>query len=393
MHASTLQEYVEELCRSYTGPALLYDMGAVRQQIDTLRSLEERHRCTFLFTVKAFADIRVLSLFARHGVGFDISNVGELGLVRSVLGATESGQGEILSMTGPLLHTIVERNDPAGESPALLPARTIMLNVGSLGQLEWLRSLRRQGKRSMEGIVLGARITIVPEKELRESGGTLISRFGFDPEDHTVLRELAEWPEFQGLHAHLGVKISQPAPYLQAATRLVELITKLQAPISYINLGGGFRGFSQTMLEEMLGRLREIVPDTIRLFFEPGDYWFERAGYAICKVVDVMEKPERNTMLITADISADCHLKWSEPELLINADGGERSATILVCGSTCHEGDLIGAYMGPARIGEKSIIGLDDLLLFRNVSSYSASWNASFNGIPKANVVLHGEYE
>lgn len=359
------------------GPVLIYDLAHVSRRIAALQSLQTPYNCRFLMAVKAFSDPRVLRFFMRHGIGFDLSNAGEWALLNQ---AREGADAAEISLTGPalaaLLGELCSSDDGAGGSP-------ITVNVDSASQLDALIALNCP-------VGICARITFLSRHDRDSSGGKAFSRFGVDADD-PLLEHIVADPRFQGLHCHTGRKIASITEYCEIAQEMMAIVKRLGPAVRRINFGGGLRGFTPESMETLLQELRRIVPDTIMIYFEPGDYWFEGSGYAMGRVLESRSARGGALELITTDLSADCHLRWSEPEIVFQGAQQGEAVLLVVFGPTCHEGDLLGAFQGRRSVGAERVMAAGDTILFSNVSSYAASWNTSFNGISKARVMLHGE--
>lgn len=359
------RELIRELHRRpYRGPVLAYDLRRVRARIRRLAALGERHDARFLLAVKAFADPRVLAWFAREGVGFDVSNAGELALVAA---ATPIASERPLSITGPRLAGVVE---------ALAGWRgEVSVSVESMAQLAAVRD------------ALGARVKLALRVDVTPGGARLATRFGGRPTELEALVAAAAPVRPEGLHCHIGSERNDLATYTGIVRELIGFARRARLELRTLNVGGGLHGMTDAQVEDLVARLRALVPADVRLVFEPGGYWFNDAGFALARVIDL-----KRSEIVVLDLSSECHLRWSTPSLLAAATSAPaaRHRPLLFVGPTCYEADVVGRFRVPCDEDGAPALACGDRVVLARVTSYSASWNTGFNGIAPAEVLLHG---
>lgn len=384
-----LERFIALEIARYDQPVLIYDLATVRERIDRLKEIEARHNCTFLMAVKSFSNVDGLSLFARCGVGFDLSNRGEWELLEEIWRRLGYITRHDIAVTGPALMSLIEQlpdsDEPLfdGETSWRTIRERIMVNFDSIAQF------RRCSPEQLNGLRIGARIGVILDRDLARTEGKMVTRFGIPAGDLDALRAIGSHPGFRGVHCHTGIKLYDADGYIEVARKVMNAVGEAGIDIHYLDLGGGLREMSPEHLEGMLRELRKIVPPSIRILFEFGDYWFEGAGFALARVLGIKPLYDKEYIAATMDISRDCHLRWCDPRLIGDGGTGEECDMILFFGATCHEDDLIGAFEVP-RNGGRCAIGEGDILTFSDITGYAASWNTSFNGIAHARVVLYG---
>jgi diaminopimelate decarboxylase len=377
----TFAQFIQRCADSYAGPTLAYDFGETRRRLCELREQSKQRPRQFLFAVKAFRDVRWLRSLVRESqgfLGFDIANEAELDLLLQSLG---SDVPPLVSVTGPLAHTVAPRLSE-------LPRGTgVIFNVDSEVQY------RRIVPHLRGDTLLGARIALSATEEEAKAGDSL-TRFGFDLRAPRALQAVVNDPHFAGLHCHLGARCATLDQRLDVANRLIAFAASLPRMPRYLNLGGGVRATPQD-LSDWIRALESRTPTGTTLCFEPGAFWTDDAGVAICQVLDVKSLQQGGARVIV-DLSADCHLRWSSPARIILLGTGEKDFgterdTLIFFGPTCYEADLLGVYRIPRRHDGSCAVEPGALICFSGITSYAASWNASFNGIAPARVVIHAE--
>ncbi len=373
--SASLRAVLEGCRRDYDGPTLVFDVSGLRRFLAVARSVADRHRCELLFAVKSFPDELVLASFASGGVGFDVSNGAELELARRA--STGDGiEPPIVSVTGPALGQPCELDGAAGAW-----AREVMVNVEAPGQLSSISGVRPGALR------VGARLALDVPGDDTESRAGFGSRFGIDPADTAVLAGVASHPAFAGLHCHVEHATNDARLYGELAARVATVMRDLDG-VDYVNLGGGLdRGSGADGLEAALSAIRKRLPD-VRLLLEPGGWWLTGYGFALARIIHVKRGRDGRSMQVTVDLSAECHLRWTQPQLLLPAGEHPERERVWFCGPTCSEEDVIGVFAVSRDVAHEQLIP-GSTVVFGDVNGYAMAWNTGFNGIAPARVIRH----
>ena len=164
---------------------------------------------------------------------------------------------------------------------------------------------------------------------------------------------------------------------VKTLNKIIETISALDfTETEYLDIGGSYDNLNYLQLYMFLKKIRNIVPDNVKIVLEMGSMWFNNTGYLISSVEFLSKVNGVNFAFINA--SRDLHAKWSVP-LCLNMKTGTND--YVICGPTCYENDLFEhIYNSNVAIGDK--------LIFKNIEPYSYSFNSSFNGIEKARVII-----
>jgi diaminopimelate decarboxylase len=137
----------------------------------------------------------------------------------------------------------------------------------------------------------------------------------------------------------------------------------------------------------LVQEIRRVLPATTTLFFEPGRPLTEKAGFALGRIEAVAARAEHIDLVV--DLSAECHLRWTDPMLIVPSAHGENgTARVRIVGPTCAESDVLGIYRIPTPVAGCVPYRRGDILMFGDVVGYSACWNIGFNGRPPASVAF-----
>ena len=290
-----------------------------------------------------------------YGYAFDVASAGEL-RDATVSAARES----ILSIV-----------DPTGAAIASAPA-TGRVIIGC----ETVEQVRAAPAHAEIAIRVSASITGRDPAigALLEGSGRRRSRFGLD--DRAQIAELARAATGRrvGLHVHHGpVTATSAERFVTTARAALELADFAPA---FIDLGGAWHGI--TDIAAAFAQIRGAL-GSLEILVEPGRLYAEGAGFATGRVVSARDAGDR--LLCVTELSRNCHLRWSQVELVAKAPRPGEGRKVQIVGATCYEDDVIGEWIvEPAHVAERIVL--------RNVSGYALAWNTSFGGVPAADVVF-----
>lgn len=325
-------------------PVYVFDLTAIRSRLARYSEAAAEHNVVVLMAAKAFCHPKIYATCGRLLGGFDISNHGEFTDVSPFV------QRKVLSVTGPSV-------DLANLQEWQAAGAEVLVNVSDETQL-------RQAF-AFPNLRFGVRICA------RQDG----SRFGILSED---IGRLAPRSRIRGLHAHRGGRSNTISDYVELAQQLLRLAEEHHLDLEYLNVGGGIG--ANVDFADLLQNLRHVIPSSIRLIIEPGDYFFHATGVLVARVLRASAAPHSQVVL---SCSKECHLKWSAPCLLLPNQLERTPEPVPFYGSTCYEKDIIGYF--PVRIDPT----IHPRIALGLVSSYSISWNHRFNGIPRAELVFY----
>jgi diaminopimelate decarboxylase len=338
-------------------PFYVYDKAAIRARIARLREIVPSS-IDLHFAIKANPLPELVRYVAPLVDGLDVASGREL----TVALTTETPRADI-SFAGP------------GKSAAELEqaARAgITVNVESTREIRVLAELASQ-----LGIKPRIAVRVNPDFELKTSGMKMSGgpkQFGIDAEVvPQVLRDMRGLPvQFVGFHIFSGSQNLRQEAIVEAQRNALELAVRLAAdapaPITMLNIGGGF-GIpyfpteAPLDLEPIATNLRSIATDaaqrlpTAKLMLELGRFIVGEAGVYVCRVVD--RKISRGHVFLVTDGGLHHHLAASGnfgqvirknyPVVIANRVNGEPREIASVVGPLCTPLDLLADRMDLAR--------------------------------------------
>lgn len=180
-----------------------------------------------------------------------------------------------------------------------------IVNIDSNKEIDWLDELEKQ--QYSVGIRVNFDLeSICPgQTQFGEDGG----RFGFCYENGELKRAIdqikSKGVRLSGLHLHKSSKTRMPDVYKAIANTAVEIATKYNLNLEYVDIGGGFFGGlkNKPQFPEYFDMVAAIIrekfnPENVSLIVEPGVSLIGSCVNYVTTVVDV-KKTTRNQFVVT----------------------------------------------------------------------------------------------
>ncbi|MFI3142593.1 carboxynorspermidine decarboxylase [Streptococcus suis] len=337
-------------------PAYVIDEAKLVNNLEILKSVQDRTGCKVLLAQKAFSMYATYPLISQYLAGTTAS-----GLYEAKLGREEFG-GEV--------HVFAPAFKDNDMDELLEISDHIVFNSE--------RQLRKHvDKCRAAGVSVGLRIN--PECSTQDEHALYDpcatgSRFGVRIDQFSEdLLDLVD-----GLHFH--TLCEQNSDDLKTTLEAVEdKFGPYLHRIKWLNMGGGHHVTREDYDLDLLISSIQHMQETygLEVYIEPGEAIALNAGYLVTEVLDIVENGIETLVL---DTSATCHMPDVlempyRPPLRHGSEAGERAFTYRLSSNTCLTGDIIGDYSfeKPVQIGDK--------LYFEDMAIYSFVKNNTFNGI------------
>ena len=350
-------------------PTLIYDLDLMANRMQRLNEVARTLFVEPLAAVKSCPDRIYLNTCESFLSGFDVSNIAEYDCLSNDL------RGKLVSVTSPNLQIDFDLFVAKGNAAVIV--------LDSLNQVEYY--LRQQPHVPYMLRVQGSDLV-----RSNEQGSYAGSRFGFTmPEVRRLLdRQDVKAHPPSGFHVHHGSERNSVETYRSIIVGLRVLAHDCAMEPGVINLGGGWHRLNEEDICNVLTEARRAFPRPWSILMEPGQWYAENAGFAVGTIVNCASTD--GALRYVLDLSCECHLKWSDVNLLYPmTDRSREFIEVQFYGASCYEADRIGKYMLPYNTDfvRQSGFLLGANVIFTNVSLYSLAWNTSFNGIPRANII------
>ncbi len=354
--------------QSVRTPVYVVDRRLLRQNLELLRTVQQRAECKILLALKGFSMHAVFPMIAEYLAGVTASSLFEARLGREKMG------GEVH------IYAPAFRDEEFDE--ILRCCGHIVFN--SVSQYRRFRGRVEQHNRTAPRPVECA-LRLNPEYSEQRSAiydpCAPCSRLG------TVSAALAaeDLEGLSGLHFH--TMCEQNSDTLERTVeKFEEKFGWLLESVKWINFGGGHHITRPDYdVERLIRVIRRIAQSyDVQVYLEPGEAVALNTGFLVCSVLDTVAN-QMNLAIV--DTSAACHMPDVlempyRPQIIGAGEPGEKSFTYRVGGMTCLAGDVIGDYSfdAPLKAG--------DTLIFTDMAHYTMVKNNMFNGVNLPDIAL-----
>jgi diaminopimelate decarboxylase len=356
------------------------------------QSTLERHYRTFdlafglvphltCYAVKANSNLAILSLFRRLGSGFDIVSGGEL---QRALRAGADPQKIVFSGVGKT----------EDEIDLALHTGILQFNVESAAELDVLDA-RASATGKTARIALRVNPNVDPKTHPYIATGLRQHKFGVPIEAAPELYRKAgrsQHLQITGIGFHIGSQITRVEPFIEALTRLKEMVATLRETglnIEYLDLGGGlgitYNDEVPPHPDDYGKAVLEVVRDMgCTVLLEPGRVIVGNAGILVTKILFTKKNGGKTFVIVDAGMndlmrpSLYGSYHAIQPETL----RGKGRCTADIVGPICESGDFL------ARDRDMPIVRPKDLLAIMSSGAYGFVLSSNYNSRPRAPEVL-----
>ena len=376
-----------DIAARFGTPTYVYSRASIETSFAAYAEALRGRPSLICYAMKANSNLAVLNLLARAGSGFDIVSGGELA---RVIAAGGDPRKVVFSGVGKTEDEIAQA----------LAADILCFNLESVAELEMVECVAaRMGRRARVSVRVNPDVD--PKTHPYISTGLKSNKFGVAYADTLPLYRRAATlahVEIVGIDCHIGSRIGDIAPYLEAADRLLDLVDALAGEgieLAHIDFGGGldirYRDESPPAAAELIGALVARVDARGHggktLMFEPGRSIVGPAGALLSRVNIVKPGVEKNFLVVDAAMNdllrPALYDAWMDVQPVQPRGGPAR--TYDVVGPICESGDWL------ARDRELAAQP-GDLLAVLGAGAYGMSMASNYNSRGRAaEVMVDGE--
>lgn len=372
---------VSGLVAQYGTPLYIYSRATIERHWKAFDAAAGDVPHLICYAVKANGNLAILNLLARLGSGFDIVSGGELA---RVIAAGGDAKKVVFSGVGKT----------EAEMRYALEQDILCFNVESEPELERLNQVA-----GAMGKVARISIRINPDIDAGThpyiSTGLKQNKFGIPIERAPeVYRYAASLPNLQitGVDCHIGSQLTEIAPFLEAADKLLALIDELAAAgikIHHLDVGGGlgvnYNDETPPHPSEYATALKQKLQDRdLTLMFEPGRAIMANAGILATRVEYLKAGEDRHFAIVDAAmndlIRPSLYSAWMNI-IPVNRALPRDALRYDVVGPVCETGDFLGK-------DRELAIAPGDYLAVRSAGAYGFSMASNYNARSRAAEVL-----
>jgi diaminopimelate decarboxylase len=376
---------LERIAVEFGTPCYVYSHAALTAAYREFDSAFAGRDHLICYAVKANSNLAILNLFARLGSGFDIVSGGEL---KRVLNAGGDPQKVVFSGVG---------KHPE-EMRAALAAGIFCFNVESEAELLRLNQIAVEMNK-----LAPVSLRVNPDVDARThpyiSTGLKENKFGipFDEAEKLYLSaQKFSNIQFTGLDCHIGSQLIELNPFIEAAEKVLGLLSRLEAQgsrIEHLDLGGGLgiRYSSETppLARDYVAALcAKIGQRNQRILIEPGRALVGNSGLLLTRVEYLKHTPYRDFAIVDAAmndlIRPALYDAYHEVLPVAVSDGDAKMYQIV--GPVCETGDFLGH-------DRRLSLRQGDLLAVMSAGAYGMSMSSNYNTRPRAaEVMVDGDH-
>ena len=368
-----------DLAQRFGTPLFVYSSAAMRRELESYQEALAGRDHLICYAVKANSTLAVLEFFARHGCGFDIVSGGEL---ERVLAAGGDPARIVFSGVGKT----------RAEMARALDIGVMCFNVESLGELELLSQIAAASGRRAK-VSLRINPDVDPKTHPYISTGLRANKFGIaHGQARDAFARAARLPglEVVGIDCHIGSQIVDPAPYVDALDRLLDLVALVESdgtPITHIDVGGGL-GITYAdetppapgaLVGRMLERLDARGHGHRKIVLEPGRSLVGNAGVLVSAVLYLKPGDEKSFCIVDAAMNdlvrPAMYDAWMR---IVECEARDVPALkVDVVGPICESGDWLGR-------DRELAVRPGDFVAILSAGAYAMSMASNYNTRPRA---------
>src|SRR3954466_13074935 len=386
---------VEKIAAEVGTPAYVYSKATLLRHYRQVADAFKPVNATICYSIKSCGNINLCKVLANEGCGFDVTSGGEL------FRALQAG-GDPKKM----IYAGVGKTD--AEIADAINVGIAAFNLESEEEIENVdRVAGSVGKQAVGAIRVNPDVD--PHTHAKTTTGKKETKFGVDIEraervfeQYRGLKHL----RIGGVHIHIGSPVYTIEPYVDAVTKITQLIDRLTErghKIEWFDMGGGYgvnyerpdqaypiTEHAKAILPLIQGKPYKIGP-------EPGRYIAGNAGILLTRVLYRKLGGEKKFVIVDAGmndlirptLSESYHHIWPvKPDgKNLNEDrrrdfviqGGD---TVDVVGPICESGDYLAKGRGLPSVKR------GDLLAVFTAGAYGFAMSSNYNNRPRVPEVL-----
>ena len=333
------------------------------------------------YAVKANSNIAVLNVLARLGSGFDIVSSGEL---QRVLRAGGDPSKIVFSGVGKQAH----------EMALALDTGIHCFNIESEQELDLLSQVATE-----KNMTAAVSFRVNPDVDAKThpyiSTGLKENKFGiaFDDADRIYLKA-NQLPHIDviGIDCHIGSQLTELSPFIDALTRLLALVKRLNQQglnIDHMDLGGGlgirYQDETPPLPSDWANALRDQLSNFEgTIVVEPGRAIAGNAGILVSQVNYLKLSDEKNFAIVDAamnDLIRPCLYSAWQDIIPVQLGSTETELEYDIVGAICETGD----FLGKQRMMK---LAQNDLLAVRSSGAYGFAMASNYNTRNRAAEVM-----
>ena len=372
---------ISTLAETYGTPLYVYSRATLERHWHAFDDALAGREHLVCYAVKANSNIAVLNVLARLGSGFDIVSSGEL---QRVLRAGGDPSKIVFSGVGKQAH----------EMALALDTGIHCFNIESEQELDLLSQVATE-----KNMTASVSFRVNPDVDAKThpyiSTGLKENKFGiaFDDADRIYLKA-NQLPHIDviGIDCHIGSQLTELSPFIDALTRLLALVKRLNQQglnIDHMDLGGGlgirYQDETPPLPSDWANALRDQLSNFEgTIVVEPGRAIAGNAGILVSQVNYLKLSDEKNFAIVDVamnDLIRPCLYSAWQDIIPVQLGSTETELEYDIVGAICETGD----FLGKQRMMK---LAQNDLLAVRSSGAYGFAMASNYNTRNRAAEVM-----
>lgn len=372
---------VEDIAAAVGTPFYLYSASTISRHYSVFSEAFSGVEHLICYSVKANSNIAVLRLLANMGAGADIVSGGEL---YRTLKAGIDPEKIVFSGVG-------KRDE---EIRFAIESGILMFNVESMSELNAISRVAGQMGQTAP-VALRVNPDVDPKTHPHISTGMKKNKFGIPFEEAlTIYREAAGMQHVKvvGADCHIGSQLTSSAPFGEAVSKMMALVTDLEKEgisIKYVDVGGGlgivYSKEAPPIPSDYAETIMSVVGDTDKiLILEPGRVIVGNAGILVTTVLYNKKTAFKHFIIVDAAMNDlirpalyDAYQEIRPVEM-----SGNSEIVADIVGPICESTDYL------ARDHSMPSVAEGDLLAVMSSGAYGFPMASQYNSRPRGAEVL-----
>ncbi len=283
----------KNIVKKFGTPSYVYSYSKIKDNINNFKKKFKTINPLICFSVKSNANLNILSLIKKFGLGADVVSKGELVVA---LKAKIKPEKIVFSGVGKTVD----------ELKFAINKKILLINAESENEIIEIEKIAKKNKKKINiGLRLNPDIDAKTLKKI--STGKKENKFGLN--EKKILNLLTKYKNSKFisiicLSVHIGSQITSHIPYKNMLTEVNKIIQKSKYKFEYIDLGGGMGIQYEKKLSQLnYSKYNKLIKSFLnknnaKIIFEPGRSIVGNAGYLISKITYIKKNNSKNFVIL-----------------------------------------------------------------------------------------------
>ena len=283
----------KNIVKKFGTPSYVYSYSKIKDNINNFKKKFKTINPLICFSVKSNANLNILSLIKKFGLGADVVSKGELVVA---LKAKIKPEKIVFSGVGKTVD----------ELKFAINKKILLINAESENEIIEIEKIAKKNKKKINiGIRLNPNTDAKTLKKI--STGKKENKFGLTEKKFLDLLYKYKNSKFINiicLSVHIGSQIMSHIPYKNMLNVVNKIIQKSKFKFKYIDLGGGMGIQYENNLNKLnYAKYNKLIKSFLKknnskIIFEPGRSIVGSAGYLISKIIYIKKTNSKNFVIL-----------------------------------------------------------------------------------------------